>query len=419
MKKRLSTTLLMLASFAAAAQVTPSVLFVGNSYTEVNNLPQMVLDIARSMGDDMTVASNTPGGCTFQQHCTNLSMQMICQGGWDVVVLQEQSQLPSFPQSQVENEVFPYAGQLVDSIYANNPCAEPMFYMTWGRRDGDQGNAPYFPVLGTYEGMDSMLCLRYTYMAAAYDASLCPVGRVWRYLHDNNPDIDLYASDGSHPSLAGSYAAACAFYTLIFHRDPTAIAFDAGLDASTAATIRYAVYEVVYGNLQQWRRPQPEVELALLDNINSNTVWLSGIPQHTDTLYWDFGDGNDTITATDGDLTIRHTYADSGLYTVTLTALRHCMTAIDTLTVHIGDGTAEPVGIVTEGNRRLTVYPNPASGTVNIAYEAASKASLYAADGRHVWHGTLNGSTAIPLHNLPDGIYTLRVGDAAVKVIVR
>ena len=166
--------------YALPAQESKHVLFIGNSYTEVNNLPQMVADIAVSMGDRVTFGANTPGGCTFQQHCTNQSMALILQGGWDAVVLQEQSQYPSFPDSQVENEVFPYASMLVDSIYAHGWCTEPMFYMTWGRRDGDNYNAQFFPPLATYEGMDSLLYLRYLQMASDNDASVCPVGRVWR-----------------------------------------------------------------------------------------------------------------------------------------------------------------------------------------------------------------------------------------------
>lgn len=55
---------------------------------------------------------------------------MIRNGGWDFVVLQEQSQYPSFPQWQVETGVFPYAARLEDSVYAASPCAEPVFYMT-------------------------------------------------------------------------------------------------------------------------------------------------------------------------------------------------------------------------------------------------------------------------------------------------
>ena len=67
------------------AQEHPRVLFVGNSYTQANNLPQMVADIAQSMGEGIEYRSNTPGGCTFEMHCHNQSMSLICGGGWDYV----------------------------------------------------------------------------------------------------------------------------------------------------------------------------------------------------------------------------------------------------------------------------------------------------------------------------------------------
>jgi len=253
--------LLLLVAKVLHAQYEPNVLFIGNSYTYYNDLPKMVSDIAASTGERMTYSSNTPGGCTFSQHCTNQSMTMIQAGGWDIVVLQEQSQLPSFPQSQVEWQCFPYAQRLVDSIYAHNPNAEPMFYMTWGRKNGDTdpNNVAEFPVLGTYEGMDSMLCERYTYMAETNHASLCPVGRVWRHLRTNNPEIELYANDGSHPSLAGTYAAACAFYVMFFHRNPDDITFSSSLDENTATTIREAVKIVVFDSLEHWRQAFPHV----------------------------------------------------------------------------------------------------------------------------------------------------------------
>lgn len=265
MKNKTFVLLFLLACGTLHSQSNPNILFIGNSYTSTNNLPQMISNIATNMGDRITYSSNTPGGCTFMQHCSNQSMSMIQQGTWDIVVLQEQSQLPSFPQWQVEQECFPYAQRLVDSIRSNNPNAEPMFYMTWGRRNGDQDNASEFPVLGTYEGMDSMLCERYTYMAETNNASLCPVGRVWRYLRTNNPDIELYASDGSHPSVAGTYAAACAFYVMFFHRDPDSITFNTTLDENKARIIRSAVKTVVYDNLGRWQHPTTHVNIANID----------------------------------------------------------------------------------------------------------------------------------------------------------
>lgn len=348
MKRILFIALLIACSMQVMAQEPKNVLFIGNSYTDVNNLPQLVQRVAESAGARITYQSSTPGGCTFAQHCTNESMRLIQQGGWDVVVLQEQSQLPSFPQGQVERECLPYAAQLVDSIYAHNPDGEAMFYMTWGRRDGDQQNAVYFPVLGTYEGMDSMLYERYMYMARENDASVCPVGRVWRYIRGDRPDLELYDRDGSHPSLAGSYAAACAFYTMIFRDSPDRITFSADLDADNARYIRDVVRSVVYDTLSFWLR-QPA------DTTQADTT-------HTDT------------TQTD-------------------------TTQIDTT----------QVGIRNLAKTTFSVYPNPATTHVLVSVsELECEAVLTDLKGRRLRSYRLHeGENSISVEDLPAGVYIL------------
>lgn len=110
------------------AQQTRAALFLGNSYTYVNDLPKMIADVALTTGDTLIYDSNTPGGYTLQQHSTNATtLAMISTGAWDFVVLQEQSQLPSFPIEQVEVEVFPYAALLDSLISQANPCTETVF----------------------------------------------------------------------------------------------------------------------------------------------------------------------------------------------------------------------------------------------------------------------------------------------------
>lgn len=252
--------LLVLVTVGVQSQEPLRVLFVGNSYTQVNNLPQMVANMAESMDDTMEFRSSTPGACTFELHCHNQSMAMICEGGWDYVIMQEQSQLPAFPMDSVEQYVFPYAKQLVDSVYARNPDAETMFFMTWGRKNGDTEFG--YPPMDTYEGMDSLLCARYMQMGEDNAASVCPVGRVWHYLRDHHSEIELYQMDESHPSVAGSYAAACAFYTMLFGRDPDSIRFDAGLGARQAYVIRSAAHAVVYDSIWKWKSPLPNALYA-------------------------------------------------------------------------------------------------------------------------------------------------------------
>ncbi len=410
--------LLVVGGVACPGQEGVRVLFVGNSYTEVNSLPQMVQQVAESMGETVEWQSNTPGGCTFRQHCSNRSMELVRQGGWDYVVLQEQSQLPSFPQEQVESEVFPYAGRLVDSVYRYSPCAEPVFYMTWGHKDGDARNAPYFPVLGTYEGMDSMLCLRYMFMAQSFDASLCPVGRVWRRLREQHPEVELYQSDGSHPSVAGSYAAACAFYTMFFRRDPDSIVYAAGLDAAVAQTIRGAVHDVVFEDLVSWRRPCPEARFEVRspdgDSLRREFVSFS---LHADSLLWLFGDGAELATAST-DSVAGHRFAEGGTYEVSLVARRHCMADTLALTVEVPADSAgpSPVGVVpAEGVAAPRVYPNPVSGRLTIDGPDVVSVEVYDPSGRSV--ARFGGTNHPDLGSLAAGVYLLRIRFASGLVV--
>lgn len=417
--------LLLLFAVPCGAQQTKRVLFVGNSYTQVNDLPQLITAVAQSMGDNVEAYSNTPGGCTFMQHCTNQSMTMICQGGWDIVVLQEQSQYPSFPQEQVENEVFPYAQRLVDSVYANSPCAEPMFYMTWGRENGDQSNARFFPVLGTYEGMDSMLYERYMYMAEANDASVCPVGRVWRRLRSDYSDIRLYQSDGSHPSLEGSYAAACAFYVLFFHRDPLLITYNPGIDNNVASTIRSVVRSVVFDQLHQWCRTSPQAAFAV-DRVENGEACFTNTAAYADNVTWDFGDG---VTVAGNTQQVCHTYSASGTYTIAQVASRHCMTDTMTMTVNVVVTDTIPedtttTAVVALEQETVMLSPNPTTGETMLTLPDGSAAMVEMTDleGRRICSFLMQEpQKAVRMDHLPSGVYLLRIttrqGSVVKKVI--
>ena len=327
------------------------VLFIGNSYTAVNDLPSLFQSLAATAGYEIEVSSNTPGGATFQNHCNNASATMIAQGGWDYVVLQEQSQLPSFPQAQVEAECFPFAAQLNDMIEQHNPCAETVFYMTWGRKYGDPDNGAIFPPLATYEGMDSLLYERYMQMTIDNNAIVAPVGRVWRYLRTNHPEIELYSSDNSHPSLAGSYAAACAFIVAILEINPETITNDFGLPAATAQAIRQAARIVVFDNMSDWFIGERDLE-ASFSYSNESGFTNSSLNTNSTTQYsWNFGNG-DTYSGFEPD----YQYTTNGTYHVTLTATDDCgQTSTYEQDINV------TVGINEFADKTITLYPNPAS----------------------------------------------------------
>lgn len=122
----LTTLLLCLSSISFATK--KRILFIGNSYIYVNDLPTTLYNLALSLGDTLEFDSNTIGGSTLNYHSTDaVSQAKIKQGNWDYIVLQEQSQMPAFDPSQVATDTYPYAKKLCDTIHAYNPCGEVLF----------------------------------------------------------------------------------------------------------------------------------------------------------------------------------------------------------------------------------------------------------------------------------------------------
>ncbi len=379
------------------------VLFIGNSYTAVNDLPSLFNNLALSTGDHITISSNTPGGSTFQNHCSNQSATMIQQGGWDYVVLQEQSQLPSFPLSQVQSECFPYAAQLNQMVKANSPCGETVFYMTWGRKYGDPDNAGYFPPLATYEGMDSLLYERYMQMTQDNNAIVSPVGRVWRYLRTNHPEIELYSSDNSHPSLAGSYAAACCFYTTILRKDPTLTTYNPGIAPNVAQIIQNAAKTVVFDSLSVWYIGERNLTADFSYGDVSGFTNLTQNSNNTTTYLWDFGNGDYSTEENPA-----YSYDSNGVYTVTLRATDECGQE----SVKVREITVTEVNVEVFESEIL-IYPNPVNDILHIEHQNTGQSfvtTIFDITGKKVYEKrTKSKKETIDLSFLTSGIYIIKM----------
>jgi len=318
----------LLLSFTLFGQ-EKTALFLGNSYTYSNGgVPQMTGEIAASLNDTLITDQNTPGGYTLQQHSENAtSLSKIAAQNWDFVVLQEQSQMPSFPPAQVEADVYPYAEILCDSIYANDTCTNPMFFMTWGRENGDQDNCPYYEPLCTYEGMQLRLRESYIQMALDNDASVAPVGMVWRAIREDFPDIDLYSSDESHPSLAGTYLASCVFYTGFFHNSPVGAYIPDGLNETQALHMQEYASNIVFDSLDTWQIDTTHVHAYFIPDMpigKSLYGYFSNESENAEICFWDFGDGSPVVQSPGQHETVEHVFPEPGWYQVCLTAWKGC-----------------------------------------------------------------------------------------------
>lgn len=191
----------------------PRILFVGNSYSF--KLPGALARVAREAKRKVVVEGVTRGGWTLQKHAgSEETLARIRGGKWDVVVLQEQSQLPSFGPEQRKRKMIPPARALVTEI--RKMGAVPVFFQTWGRRDGDRRNSESFPN-DTFEKMQNRLVIGYREAAAAAEGALVvPVGEAWAKEMKGGTGKRLFSKDGSHPSGAGVNLSAGVFHTFFF-----------------------------------------------------------------------------------------------------------------------------------------------------------------------------------------------------------
>lgn len=283
------------------AQDTLRALFIGNSYMGVNNLPQMVSDLSTSLNDVLYFDSNTPGGQTFQSHAANpVNYQKMAAQPWDYIILQGQSQEPSFPFNQVNTATLPYAVQLADSAKAIQPCSQVNYFMTWGRQNGD----PQWDSINTFDKMNQRLRDAYLRIADSANASVSPVGVAWKYIRDNYPNINLYQQDGSHPSLEGSYLAACVFYTSLFHQASTGSTYNPGIDQNTATILQQVGSAIVLDSLNTWKLIHTDSTLQANASYSSipgaSLQSFTASANQTANFTWYFPDGSIEIGANVG-----------------------------------------------------------------------------------------------------------------------
>ena len=241
---------------------------IGNSYTYYNNQNSILSDLSASLGNHVTAQRKTNGGYTFALHASDpTTYQDINSNNWDYVILQAQSQEPSFPWGQVNSQTLPYAMDIADSIRSNYPCSQTMFYMTWGRENGD----PQWDSINTFNKMNLRLRNAYLRFADSSGGSVSPVGVAWKYVRDNHPNIDLYTNDGSHPSLEGSYLSACTHYASLFQSSPNGASYTAGLDSSIAAILQNAASITVLDSISTWKLKHHD-SLAQVSFYDSITI---------------------------------------------------------------------------------------------------------------------------------------------------
>ena len=400
----------------ANAQDTLSVLFLGNSYTSVNNLSQLVRDVSSAAGKTLIIDSNTPGGYTISGHVNDAtSLAKISQGVWDYIVIQEQSQIPTIDYYRY-NDMYPALTELKALAEQYNPCVKLITYMTWGRRFGgqqcDQGNVNCSPVFVDFNHMQDSLTSAYTQISDSLSIQCAPVGVSWQnVLNDTN--LVLHSNDNSHPALEGSYLAALTIFSCIWKIPSYGNSYTAGLSTDIVQYFQDKSDATVFGHSIDWNlminKPVADFSYNQLDNsvlfMNLSSSEAGAVLEYL----WDFGDGetSDLINPT-------HVYLSEGFYNVKLYA-NDCLFSDTTFQ----DVVIETLGMANFNRDFATIDPNPCTDMITIQLESQNEVVEYFVFdilGKIQDSGVIE-STAITLDSSgwPDGVYFLQLGSGENK----
>jgi len=207
------------------------VLFIGNSYTYRNEMPDLFEHISISKGKNVFVQSCTKGKATLMiQSKRNAVYDAINDHKWDYVIIQGASRDLIQDEEFMEEKTIPALEKILKAIKKNARRTKTLFYMTWGYRNGYKPNDK----TDTYEKMTLKVRDGYLDLMEKYRFGVVPVGMAWKDSRRKRGDVILYVKDGAHPSLKGSYLAACCFYSAIFNESAIGSTYYSKLGARTA-----------------------------------------------------------------------------------------------------------------------------------------------------------------------------------------
>ena len=193
------TFLFVSVCFSQTKKDTLRVLFVGNSYTFTENLPQIVSLLSDSTHTKLITKKSVVGGATLREHWYSerglKSRELIAKGGYDVVVLQENSMgTINFPDSTLK-----YIKLFSDLIKSKG--AKPCLYVTWARKRVPQ-----------YQDQITKIYLQ---AATENKIAFVPAGPAWELARNIRPDVPLHGPDEHHQSSLGTFLNACIFTAVL------------------------------------------------------------------------------------------------------------------------------------------------------------------------------------------------------------
>jgi Domain of unknown function (DUF4886) len=225
------------------------VIFIGNSFFYYNNGMPGHFSLLEKAADpqhknDYINTMVTIGGSGFDWHDVESYFRPDAVGSYrfdennnilfgkrdklfDAAVMMDCSQCPIHP--KLKPVFTEYAKKDADIVRGHD--TRPIFFMSWAYADKPE--------------MTAQLAEAYTVAGNANDALVIPAGLAFARARSMQPELNLYAPDKRHPSLAGTYLAACTTFAALTGRSPVGNSYLAGIDEPTAKFLQQVAWDTV------------------------------------------------------------------------------------------------------------------------------------------------------------------------------
>lgn len=179
-----------------AQQTTLKILFVGNSLTYTNQLPELVKELGEQGGLEIKYTSLSFPNYALEDHWNGGKVQEeLDKEKYDMVIAQQG------PSALAESQemLLEYCKKFKKLCDAKK--TKLALYMVW-------------PSRSRFSDLDNVI-YSYTHAAKKTKSLLCPVGLAWKNAWALDSSLALYGPDNFHPGIDGSLLAALTIYAAI------------------------------------------------------------------------------------------------------------------------------------------------------------------------------------------------------------
>jgi len=228
-----------------------TVLFIGSSYLEFNDVPQRFKELSRKAGHDVFVKGYTFLGQPLSFFAASSgAATIIRERDWDFVILQGGAQNVAYPRLSA-HPAYPALRELHRKATEDSPGTRVVYMMPWAYEDGmlwAEGHTE------TYEEMQLDIRENVLDWSDELGLAVAPVGMAfYQVLTTWNQGLHfLHDSDWNHASQAGSYLAAATFFSTIFVESCSDVDYDWKVEKGLAKELRDVASSTVLGELGLW-----------------------------------------------------------------------------------------------------------------------------------------------------------------------